>query len=68
MENIEMEMAGIFFVPNNGHVEWALDDVAQMKVGTMVRGVLVIRKDGEPTEYLDGQIDVEAEGLRFTEH
>lgn len=67
METIQMEMAGVFFVPNNGHVEWALADLAQMNVGTIINGTLVVRKDDEPTEYMNGTIEVLEHGIEFQE-
>lgn len=67
METLEMEMAGVFFAPNNGHIEWALSDLAQMKVGTTINGVLVIRKNDEATEYMNGTIEVFDHGIEFLE-
>lgn len=67
MQSTEMEMAGVFFVPNNGHVEWAIADLAQMQTGTIINGILVIRKDDEPNEYMEGTIEVQEHGIEFTE-
>jgi len=67
MQATEMEMAGVFFAPHNGHVEWAIADLAQMQVGTMMNGILIIRKDDEPNEYMEGTIEVQAHGIEFTE-
>ena len=67
MQTMEMEMAGVFFVPNNGHIEWAIEDLTQMKIGTLINGTLVIRKDTEPTEYINGTIEVHDDGIEFNE-
>jgi hypothetical protein len=63
----EMETAGVSFVPNNGHVEWAMSDLAQMETGTTINGILVIRKNGEPNEYMEGTINVQEHGIEFVE-
>lgn len=56
----------IHFIPNNGFVEWALPDLVQMPVGTTINGHLRVRdEDGE--RYIEGTIEVLAEGLMFNE-
>lgn len=61
-----MEMAGVFFVMNDG-IEWEMADLVQMNVGTMLTGTLVIRKNDEPTEYINGTIEVHDYGIEFLE-
>jgi hypothetical protein len=54
----------IHFIPLNGFVEWALEDVIKMNVGTMMNGHLRIRTQTEE-EYLEGEIEVMPEGIQF---
>jgi hypothetical protein len=54
----------IHFIPLNGFTEWALPDVMQMDVGTIINGHLRIRTQTD-TEYLEGTIHIMPEGLQF---
>jgi hypothetical protein len=48
--------------------EFGMNDLAHMKVGTILEGMIVIRHEGEDTEYYEGQIEVQDEGVLFVEH
>lgn len=56
----------IHFIPNNGSVEWALSDLIEMLVGTIINGHLRVR-DAEGERYIEGTIVVMDGGLMFEE-
>lgn len=63
-----METAKVTFTPSGTMDEFAMDDLAHMTIGTKISGLLVIRKDGQENEYLEGEIQVQDEGIWFLEH
>ena len=63
-----VETARVTFTPAGTMNEFAMDDLAHMTIGTKISGLLVIRKDGQENEYLEGEIEVQDEGILFLEH
>lgn len=66
METIET--AKVTFTPIGTMNEFDMNDLTHMKVGTILEGVIVIRHEGEATEYYEGQIEVQDEGVLFVEN
>lgn len=66
METIET--AKVTFTPVGTMNEFGMNDLAHMKVGTILEGMIVIRHEGADTEYYEGQIEVQDEGVLFVEH
>ncbi len=62
-----METARVTFTPAGTMQEFAMDDLAHMTIGTKISGLLVIRKDGQDNEYLEGEIEVQDERILFLE-
>ena len=65
METMEIEQVKTTFTPKGSSESFDISDLANMKIGTKLEGLLVIHCD--ELEYYEGTLEVQAEGVLFLE-